>query len=207
MTSSRPDAPQVAQHEAAITAPYASDLGFPDDVSGSKAFIDPLDAIISRIQDDSIPTAWEIIHQLHSFPSSEAVAFRGSQKSRPRSPSLRARAPLPFQQLEARLVVRYDYETPGAWIARKRVAFYDVLAIGYRKSALHLDGNVQVGSELRCASQSKWLSEVMTSWQLQHSRAERTDNKQPGRAFKHYTVRSIHGSVDVIAMDCRPMQR
>jgi len=47
----------------------------------------------------------------------------------------------------------------------------------------------------------------MTSWQLQHSRAERPDNKQPGRAFKHYTVRSIHGSVDVIAMDCRPVQR
>ena len=201
MTSLHPDALRVAQHEDAGVAPYASELRFPNDVAGSEGFIDPLDAIISQIQDESTPTAWEIIHQLHSFPSPEEMAFRSSQKPKRRAPLRKARTALRFLERETRLVVHYDGASANARIVRKRIAFFDVLAIGYRKSAAQLD--LGSGGELRCLSQSSWLNEVITAWQSSPSCAGRVGNKQPGCGFKHYTVLSIHGRVDVVALDCR----
>jgi hypothetical protein len=79
-----------------------------------------------------------------------------------------------------------------------------VLAIGFRKSALHID-DVKGRRELHCLSKSRWLSEVIGSWQSSLSRAGRVGDKQPGPSFKHYTVLSTHGRVDVVAADCRPL--
>jgi hypothetical protein len=205
VTSLHPDARRVAQHKDAGVAPYTSGLPSPNDIAGSKGFIDPLDAIISKIQDESTPTAWEIIHQLHSFPSPEEMAFRSSQKPKRRSPLRKARTVLRFPERETRLVVQYDGASANARIVRKRIAFFDVLAIGYRKSAAQLDRDLGSGGELRCLSQSRWLNEVITAWQSSLRCADRLGNKQPGRGFKHYTVLSIHGRVDVVAVDCRPV--
>jgi len=197
------DAPRAHQRESAGVAAYASDALSPDDVAGGKALIDPLDAIISRIQDDSAPIAWEVIHQLHSFPSAEEMAFRGSQP-KPRAASPRLKPALKLQESKARLVVRYDCASADAEIERRRIAFFDVLAIGYRKSALHID-DVKGHRELHCLSKSRWLSEVISSWQSSLDLVGRIGDKQPGPNFKHYTVFSPHGRVDVVAADCRPV--
>jgi hypothetical protein len=98
VSSSPRDAPRAYQHESAGVAAYAPDPLSLDDVASTKSVIDPLDAIISQIQDDSAPTAWEVIHQLHSFPSAEEMAFRGAQPPKPRAASPRPKAALKFQE-------------------------------------------------------------------------------------------------------------
>lgn len=204
MTSSPREAPRSYQRESAGVAAYVSDPLSPDDVASTKAFIDPLDAIISQIQDDSAPTAWEVIHQLHSFPSAERMAFRSAEPPKPRAASPRPKAVLKLRESKTRLVVHYDCASADAGIERKRIAFFDVLAIGYRKSALHID-DVKSRRDLHCLSQSRWLSEVISSWQSSLGRAGRVGDKQLGPNFKHYTVLSTHGRVDVVAADCRPV--
>ena len=131
------------------------------------------------------------------------MAFRGSQP-KPRAASPRLKPALKFQESKARLVVRYDCASADAGIERRKIAFFDVLAIGYRKSALHSE-DVKGRRELHCLSKSSWLSEVMSSWQSSLSLAGRIGDKQPGPKFKHYTVLSTHGRVDVVAADCRPV--
>jgi hypothetical protein len=164
-------------------------------------FIDPLEAIIAQLQDDSAPRRWEVIHQLHSFPSSEEMAFRSSAKRRVRAPTIRTARGLDFQKTDGRLVVQYDCESVDSSIAHKRLAFVDVLAIGYREVSFQDD--IGGAKDVRCMTQSRWLSDVVSTWEKSLGLGDGFGHARPGGVFKHYTVFSPSGRVDVVAASCR----
>src|SRR6478735_7026291 len=75
-----------------------------------RTFTDPIEAILAQLEETAAPTGWELIHQLHSFPSSEEMAFRSTQKRRMRSPVRATTGTLEIHKDEKRVVVAYDYE-------------------------------------------------------------------------------------------------
>jgi hypothetical protein len=166
-------------------------------------YIDPLEAIIAQIQEDAIPKHWEVIHQLQSFPSAEEMAFRNGKQIRLRAPTITTRNGLTFQKDDGRLVVEYDYESAWARVERMRVAFFDMLALAYREKAFELAGEPRGAKDVRCVARSRWLSDVVSSWQKPLGLDNGEFAARLSRAFKHYTVFSIGGRVDVIAASCR----
>jgi hypothetical protein len=164
--------------------------------------IDPLEAILSRIQDNSAPAGWALIHQLHSFPSSEEMAFRSRQRFQNRVEGRRLTRGVRFQKMDARLIVEYDYESDSARVSRMRVSFFDVLAVGYRETALAADDELGGAREVRCVSQSHWLDDVVSSWRRTAVQGNGAYSLRWRKSFKHYTVFSLEGRVDVVAASC-----
>jgi hypothetical protein len=168
----------------------------------TRKFIDPLEAILARIQDSSAPNGWELIHQLHSFPSTDEMAFRSREKQRVRSAPSRAKRSVRFEKLDSRLAVEYEYETLTGQLVRMRVSFFDVLAVGYRE-LVAVDGEDYKGArEVRCVSQSNWLTDVVTAWRGAAAQGNGQYHARLHRPFKHYTVFSLDGRVDVVAASC-----
>ena len=104
--------------------------------------IDPLEAIVARLQDDAPLAGWQLIHRLHSFPSVEEMAARNAWKARAHTEPARSANAIRFQKDEDRLVVDYDYELDPGRIGRNRVAFLNMLALAYREKVFQLAGAI-----------------------------------------------------------------
>jgi hypothetical protein len=165
--------------------------------------IDPLEAIVARLQDDAAPAGWQLIHRLHSFPSAEEMASRNALKAHAHTESVRAANALRFQKDEDRLVVDYDYEPDLGRIGRNRVAFLNMLALAYREKVFHLAGAPRGAKDVRCVARSRWLSDVLAAWQAPLGSHDASAGMHLGRIFRHYTVFSIVGRLDVVAAQCR----
>jgi len=165
--------------------------------------IDPIEAIIAKLQDGAAPKGWELIHQLHSFPSVEEMASRTAQKARLHTPTVRMPNGLRFEKDDARLLVEYDYESARAQVDKMRVAFFDMLALTYREKAFELAGELRGAKDVRCVARSRWLNDVVSAWQKPLGLGNGELAARLNRAFKHYTVFSIGGRVDVVAASCR----
>src|SRR3954447_23837764 len=148
-TSNQPPAPGTASTGIRMT---------------KQTFTDPIEAILAQLEQTAAPTGWELIHQLHSFPSTEEMAFGGTQKLRMRSPLHGPTGTLKIRKDEKRVVVEYDYESAAGRIERMCLTFADVLALGYRKIAFPMDGELKGVREVRSVAQSDWLSDVVSLW-------------------------------------------
>jgi hypothetical protein len=84
-----------------------------------------------------------------------------------------------------------------------RVAFFDMLALTYREKAFELAGELRGARDVRCVSRSRWLNDVVSAWQKPLGLGNGELAARLSRAFKHYTVFSIGGRVDVVAASCR----
>jgi hypothetical protein len=164
-------------------------------------FIDPIEAILCQIQDNSAPNGWGIIHQLHSYPSSEEIASRNAARTRLRQPLVRPSPGLALQLNSDQVSVTYDYRNERGAIEQSQATFFDVLALQYRR-ALPSDGDNAGGMrEIRCQSASEWLSEVIVAC-LRSGQRENGGVKQH-RTYHHYTVFSTTGHVDVVSAASR----
>jgi hypothetical protein len=164
---------------------------------------DPIEAILAQLEEPAAPREWELIHQLHSFPSSEEMAFRSAQQLRMRSPVQATARTLEIHKDDKRVVVEYDYESAAGRIQKLRVTFADVLALGYREIAFPIEGELKGAREVRCVAQSSWLSDVVSSWRSSLANGSGVFDMRLRLAFKHYTVFSSGGRVDVVASSCR----
>jgi hypothetical protein len=166
-------------------------------------FTDPIEAILAQLEEPAAPRGWELIHQLRSFPSSEEMAFRSTQKLRVRTATHAVTGALEIHKDEKRVVVEYQYESAAGRVEKMRVTFADVLALGYREIAFPIDGELKGAREVRSVAQSGWLSEVVSSWRSSLTNGNGIFDIRLRLAFKHYTVFSTGGRVDVVASSCR----
>jgi hypothetical protein len=165
--------------------------------------IDPLEAIVARLQDNAAPAGWQLIHRLHSFPSVEEMAARNAWKARAHTEPARSANAIRFQKDEDRLVVDYDYEPDPGRVGRNRVTFLNMLALAYREKVFHLAGAPRGTKDVRCVARSRWLSDVLAGWPAPLGSYDASTGMHLGRIFRHYTVFSIAGRLDVIAAQCR----
>src|SRR5829696_5873820 len=120
----------------------------------TQTFTDPIEAILAQLEEPSAPRGWEVIHQLRSFPSSEEMAFRSTQKLRVRTVTHPVTGALEIHKDEKRVVVEYEYESAAGRVEKMRVTFADVLALGYREIAFPIDGELKGAREVRSVAQS-----------------------------------------------------
>ena len=168
-----------------------------------RTFTDPIEAILAQLEETAAPTEWELIHQLHSFPSSEEMAFRSTHKRRRRLTAHAVTGSLEIHKDEKRVVVEYDYESAAGRVEKMRVTFADVLALGFREIAFPIDGELKGAREVRSVTQSGWLTDVLSSWRGSLTNGKGIFDIRLRLAFKHYTVFSTGGRVDVVASSCR----
>ena len=183
----------------------SSYLGFAEREESLGISVDPLEAIVTQIEDNHVPSAWQIIHQLHSFPSSEEMAFRNSVKVHGRLLRAQAMTGLRFWKTGEHVTIEYSYESTHGAIEQAQVRFTEVLALAYRHLAFAGDNGARGQKDVRCSAHSNWLSEVVSRWQ-QSMPARAGDTAVAfAKIFKHYRVFSTNGCVDVVASSCRPI--
>ena len=184
--------------------PTAPCFAFTEIRMTTQTFTDPIEAILARLEEPAAPRGWELIHQLRSFPSSEEMAFRSTQKLRVRSAATHpVTGALEIHKDDKRVLVEYEYESADGRVEKMRVTFADVLALGYREIAFPIDGELKGAREVRSVAQSAWLSDVVSSWRSSLANGNGIFDIRLRLAFKHYTVFSTGGRVDVVASSCR----
>jgi hypothetical protein len=186
-------------------AMFSSYLGSPELSESSGVSIDPLEAIVNQIEDDHVPSAWQIIHQLHSFPSPEEMAFRNSVKLHGRWQRAQALTGMRFWKTGDHVTIEYSYESTHGAVEQAQVRFTEVLALAYRQLAFRSDNGARGQKEVRCSSQSHWLSEVVSRWQQSMPARAAEAASAFAKLFRHYRVSSTNGCLDVVASSCRPI--
>jgi len=78
-----------------------------------------------------------------------------------------------------------------------------MLALAYREKVFHLAGAPRGAKDVRCVARSRWLSDVLAAWQAPLGSHDASAGMHLGRIFRHYTVFSIVGRLDVVAAQCR----
>jgi hypothetical protein len=108
-----------------------------------------------------------------------------------------------LQQDRAQLVLKYDCQRDDGSIDWSKVVFAEVLAVQYRQVSCCAAASVIGAREVRCLTQSSWLTEVLGLWNESVGWQD-WQKKQGGSArFKHFTVFfDDAGCVDVIAASC-----
>jgi hypothetical protein len=164
-------------------------------------FIDPLEAIIAQIQDDSVPTRWAVLHRLPAARSTVALGYQGQPTARTSVKPAAEIAPMRLHKSDDRLVVEYAAPAAREGERKIRLAFSRTIAVIYRELPSH-DPRSQA-QPVRCVLHSAWLAEILRDWRESAVAGRGRALPYTSGIFRHYIVMGADGRIDIAASDYR----
>jgi hypothetical protein len=164
-------------------------------------FIDPLEAIIAQIQDDSVPTRWAVLHRLPAARSTAALGYHGQPTTHAHGKPAPEIAPMRLHKSDDRLVVEYAEPAAREGERKIRLAFARTIAVIYRDLPSHVSR--AQAQPVRCVLHSAWLAEILRDWRESAVAGHGRALPYTSGIFRHYIVMAAEGRIDIAASDYR----